>query len=108
MIASICLVILAVHHGDYPLMMFAVYLGAFVIGITIIVGILSQRTKCPLCMVPTMGNPSCVKHRRARKLFGSYRFRVALSALFAGYFACPYCQEMTSMEVRASRHRRGS
>jgi hypothetical protein len=78
-----------------------------VVCLNVIVRLLSQRTKCPLCMVPILGNPSCVKHRRARKLFGSYRFRVALSALFAGYVACPYCQEMTSMEVRASRHKRG-
>ncbi|MCX8496259.1 MAG: hypothetical protein ORN51_08770 [Akkermansiaceae bacterium] len=67
---------------------------------------MAQRTKCPLCMVPVMGSPSCVKHRRTRKLFGSYRFRVALSSLFAGYFTCPYCQEVTSMEVRPSRHKR--
>jgi len=103
MIAAISLVILAVHRDDYPLTLAAVTLGGFVIFLTVVGRMLAQRTKCPLCMVPVMGSPSCVKHRKARKLLGSYRLRVALSSLFLGYFSCPYCQEMTSMEVRASR-----
>jgi hypothetical protein len=60
----------------------------------------SSHTCCPLCMTPVLSNRSCSKHRRARKVFGSYRLLVALSILFRNSFRCPYCNEQTAMKVR--------
>ena len=102
-IASISLVVVATFHRDYPLALAAVSIGGLVIFLTILGRIMAQRTKCPLCMVPVLGASSCAKHRKAQKLLGSYRLRVAMTSLFLCYFACPYCQEMTAMEVRTPR-----
>lgn len=60
----------------------------------------SAHTCCPLCMTPVLSNRSCSKHRRARKIFGSYRLMVALSILFRNSFRCPFCYEQTAMKVR--------
>jgi len=61
---------------------------------------LASRAKCPLCMVPSLSNRGCAKNRNARKLFGSYRLRVAGTILLRNYFRCPYCGEPTVMELR--------
>lgn len=60
----------------------------------------AARAFCPLCMVPSMASKSCQKNRKARKLLGSYRTRVALSMMFRGHFVCPYCGEPTCVQVR--------
>lgn len=61
---------------------------------------MAQRARCPLCMVPPMVRKPCSKNRAARKLFGSYRLRVATGILIRGSFRCPYCNEPTAMETR--------
>jgi hypothetical protein len=61
------------------------------------------RARCPLCMNPPLVPRRCQKHRNARTLCGSHRFRVALAVLFTGKFTCPYCGEATRMEVRERR-----
>lgn len=60
----------------------------------------SSHNCCPLCMTPVLSNRFCSKHRRVRKIFGSYRLVVALSILFRNSFHCPYCNEQTAMKVR--------
>jgi len=59
-------------------------------------------TNCPLCWTPVLASMNCVKHRKARKLMGSYRLRVALAILFRNRFRCPYCNESTALELRHS------
>lgn len=63
------------------------------------------RLRCPLCMVPPLLNRRCARHRTARKMFGSYRLRVAQSILLGNHFRCPYCGEPTVMEVRYTNRR---
>lgn len=63
---------------------------------------LSSRAHCPLCLIHPLGHSSCSKHRTARRLLGSYRFRVACTVIFRNYFHCPYCGEATSVARRAS------
>jgi hypothetical protein len=60
----------------------------------------ASKVRCPLCMVPPLVSRGCAKNRRARRLFGSYRLRVAVSALALGSFRCPYCGEPTQMKAR--------
>jgi hypothetical protein len=62
--------------------------------------IMSNRLRCPLCMVPPLQNRRCAKHNNVPTTLGSHRLRVALSILFIGSFRCPYCGEPTAMEVR--------
>jgi hypothetical protein len=66
-----------------------------------------SRARCPLCMNPALVLRRCQKHRNARTLGGSYRFRVATAIFFTGRFTCPYCGERTRLVVR-DRRQRGS
>jgi hypothetical protein len=68
--------------------------------------IFGSRTKCPLCMNPPLRPRRCQKHRNAKKLFGSYRLRVAFSVFSRGNFVCPHCGEPTLLEVRDRRRPR--
>ena len=58
------------------------------------------RARCPLCMNPPLVPRSCQKHRRALRLFGSHRLRVAFSIFTRGRFVCPHCGESTALRVR--------
>lgn len=60
----------------------------------------AMKTKCPLCMTPVLAAKNCSKNKKARRLFGSYRLRVATSILFRNCFRCPYCSEPTQLTVR--------
>ena len=62
--------------------------------------IAASRTRCPLCCTPVLAPMRCAKHRRARMLLGSHRLRVALAILFKNQFRCPFCNEVTGLEVR--------
>lgn len=62
--------------------------------------ITSARARCPLCLVPSMAKKNCSKNRKAEKLLGSYRLKVASSIILHNHFRCPYCNEPTVLEVR--------
>lgn len=51
-------------------------------------------------MMPPLHPKRCQKNRRARRLLGSYRLRVATGVLLRDRFLCPYCGEATKMAVR--------
>jgi hypothetical protein len=63
--------------------------------------IVSAQARCPLCLTPPLALRYCAKHRKARRLLGSFRLRVACSIIFRNYFRCPYCGETTAIETRA-------
>ena len=75
-----------------------------------VIGILylffGSKVKCPLCMNPPLRPRHCQKHRNAKRLFGSYRLRVAFSVFFNDNFVCPHCGEPTMLEVRERHGRR--
>jgi hypothetical protein len=56
--------------------------------------------KCPLCRSGPMMSKRCAKHNQARKLFSSYRLRVAATVLLRNRYRCPYCGESTQCRVR--------
>lgn len=62
--------------------------------------IVASRAGCPLCRTPVLASLGCVKHRKAKRLLGSYPLRVALAITFKEQFRCPYCNEPTGMEVK--------
>ena len=62
--------------------------------------IMAGRLRCPLCMVPSLLNRRCSKHKGAATMFGSHRLNVAHSILLKDSFRCPYCGEPTAMQVR--------
>ena len=68
--------------------------------------IISLQTKCPLCVPPVLASKSCSKNKKAQKLFGSYRLRVAASILSRNHYRCPYCSEPTELVVRDRKSRR--
>jgi hypothetical protein len=61
------------------------------------------RARCPLCLIPPFHGKGCQKERRVKRLFSSYRLKVATDVLFKNYFRCPYCGETT--KVASRRHR---
>ncbi len=62
--------------------------------------IAASHAGCPLCRTPVLAPMACMKHRKAKRLLGSYKLRVALAIMFKERFRCPYCNEHTAMEVR--------
>ena len=42
----------------------------------------------------------CTRHKKAEKLLGSYRAKVAVTILSKNMFRCSYCGERTMMQVR--------
>jgi hypothetical protein len=70
--------------------------------------IVGTGARCPLCRVPSLSSSQCSKNRKARHVMGSHRLYVALAVIVRGYFHCPYCGELTSIEVRQRlrNHRR--
>ena len=70
-------------------------------GLTLIIQCqVASRANCPLCVTPVLAVKSCVKHRNARRLLGSYRLRVTLAVLFLNRFRCPYCGECSLLQPR--------
>ena len=61
------------------------------------------RARCPLCLIPPLHQKKCQKDRRVKRLFSSYRLKVATDVLFKDYFRCPYCGEATKVASRGRR-----
>jgi len=101
LIASFVLVLgYAMVMGQTELIELGMMLGAGTVVVGFLQWALAGKTRCPLCMTPVLAHKSCSKNRKARRLLGSYRLRVALAICFQGYFKCQYCNEPTSIEVR--------
>ena len=94
------LLLYAVLAGDRRLMIYGL--------LGLITGILlglaqwmaAARAGCPLCSTPVLAPMRCARHRKARRLPGSYPLRVATAILFTDQFRCPYCNEPTAMDVK--------
>ena len=104
----ICLPVFLVYSliiGDHDL----THVGLAMMGASVLLAIflwaLVNRLRCPLCLGLPLAISGSVKNRRALRLLGSYRFRVAVTILTKGHFRCPYCGEFTSVEVRRRRYR---
>lgn len=100
LIAAMVLGILGLINGSPELLRwFLITIAATpVLGISYL--ITGHRARCPLCMNPPIVPRRCQKHRNSRRLFGSYRLRVAAAIMFSGTFVCPYCGERTALELR--------
>jgi hypothetical protein len=105
--AGVLLYALVMQQQQPNLLMIGAWLAGAAVLAAILQWIFANRANCPLCLTSVLASRGCMKHRNSRKLFGSYRLRVALSAFFRGYFRCPYCNEPTSLEVRERNKRRG-
>jgi len=104
----ICLPVFLVYSliiGDHDL----THVGLAMVGASVLLAIflwaLVNRLRCPLCLGLPLAISGSVKNRRALRLLGSYRFRVAVTILTKGHFRCSYCGEFTSVEVRRRRYR---
>ena len=81
------------------------HLAAGMFATALLVGVIqwaiSTRAHCPLCLAPPIAHRCCSKHRKAKRLLGSYRLRVACTVIFRNYFRCPYCGEPTAIGTSA-------
>lgn len=58
----------------------------------------ASHAGCPLCQTPVLAPKRCLKHRKARRLLGSYHLRVALAIMFTDRFRCPYCNRPSEID----------
>jgi hypothetical protein len=96
LVSLVCAILIQDRQSSY----LALGIAGFSLITVILLWAISGRTNCPLCMTPVLAHKRCSKHRRARKLLGSYRMRAAAGILVKNSFLCPYCNEPTVMEVR--------
>lgn len=90
----------AVWHSSHEMMLMVLTgIGVFVLT-WLLYMLAASLCKCPLCRSGPMSSKRCVRHRNARRLFGSYRMRVAAGVLFTNHFRCPYCGEPTRCQVK--------
>lgn len=94
------LLLVSFYSNDQHMMVFGSILVALSFVLIIAQWTVASHAGCPLCRTPVLAPMGCVKHRKARRLLGSYKLRVALSIMFKETFRCPYCNEPTAMEVR--------
>jgi hypothetical protein len=80
-------------------------LGIFCMLLVVTQWMAGSGTACPLCRTAVLAPKDCSKHRKAKRVLGSHRLRVAIEILFRNRFRCPYCNESTTMELRETIHR---
>lgn len=99
MLTAAALLLVSFFANDQQMMV----VGSILVPISIILifaqWIAASHVGCPLCRTPILAPIECVKHRKARRLLGSYKLRVALAIMFKERFRCPYCNERTAMEA---------
>lgn len=98
-----CTIVKAILHDDRVGIMIGGGIGGaavLILGVQLLIG---ERTRCPLCLTPVLGNKRCAKHRSAKTILGSYRLRVALAIFFTESFRCPYCNEPSVLLIRDRR-----
>ena len=84
---------LAFWHFGLMLAFFAVY------------RVVAHAAHCPLCRGSILVGSRAQRSSRAKRLFNSYRLRVAADILVKNRFACPYCYESTRCTVKERRGR---
>lgn len=110
-LAAAGMLLVSLLASDRQLMIFGSSLVAVSLVLIIAQWVAASHVGCPLCRTPVLGSMGCLKHRKARRLLGSYQLRVAFAIMFTERFRCPYCNESTAMEVRETlrgSHTRGS
>lgn len=97
---AVGLLLVSLPANDRHLMIYGLVLAIVGVLLVITQWIAASHAGCPLCRTPVLAPMGCMKHRKARRLLGSYKLRVALSIMFTERFRCPYCNEPTAMDVR--------
>jgi hypothetical protein len=91
----------ALFMANRDLTHLAIILLGLVVPIALLQWLVANRARCPLCIGLPLAHMACATHRGTRRIFGSYRLRVAISVIFQGWFRCPYCGESVAIEVRS-------
>jgi len=94
-LAASGLLLVSVFANDRHLLIFGSILVAVSLALILAQWIAASHAGCPLCMTPVLAPMGCMKHRKAKRLLGCYRLRVAFAIMFTERFRCPYCNEST-------------
>ena len=86
---------IAVYFREPQIAMVGLGLAGFTAVLLIAYRIFSASAHCPLCRAPVIGGSGAQRNRHSRRLFGSYRLRVASGIIVRNRFVCPYCNEAT-------------
>lgn len=105
--------LVVIRYASLPAMAVLVALGftgrtgAFFVGFAVLLAfllssliltILQRDLRCVVCLNPVLLTLRCGKHVKARKIFGSYSLRTALSVLTSSSFRCIHCGEKNRVE----------
>lgn len=85
---------------DLEFMKITIFCVCLVVALALLYRVMAGSASCPLCRNQPLISKGCQKHRKAQRLFGSYRYRVAGSVLLTGSFRCPYCGESSACRVK--------
>jgi predicted RNA-binding Zn-ribbon protein involved in translation (DUF1610 family) len=100
LVAASGTLIYAFLEHQKPLLLGAFGVVLFSVFLLLIYRLVSSSARCPLCTVPVLLSKRCQRNRKAQRLFGSYRFKVAKDIALRGSFRCPYCGEETLCQVK--------
>ena len=94
-VATIAVITCALVLNDRQLFVLALALLAWDLVLLVTCRLVASGARCPLCMGPIFLSRRCQRNQHARKIFGSYRLRVAGNIILTNTFKCPYCGEST-------------
>jgi hypothetical protein len=95
-----------IYLRDQKLALVALGLLGITLLLIVLYRIFASSAHCPLCRAPVLGGSGAQRNRRAGRIFGSHRLRVASNIILNNTFVCPYCHEATRCVVK-DRHLRG-
>lgn len=98
MMAACGLLLVSFFADDQHLLIFGSTLVSTSLLLLIAQWVAASHAGCPLCRTPVLSPMRCLKHRKARRLLGSYHLRVALAIMFTDRFRCPYCNRPSEIE----------
>ncbi|MGB0991076.1 MAG: hypothetical protein ACPG32_01240 [Akkermansiaceae bacterium] len=93
-IAGTGVVVFAVLGGYFQELMYLYIAGgcaAALLTLQVIHVMEAGKVICPMCRSQLMSAQRCARHRQAKKLFGSYRLRLAVQVVLTNAFTCQFC-----------------
>jgi hypothetical protein len=110
LLAAVSVLVIGYAMFVFDTMLAIIGIGAFMFcGVMAIMQwLVAARARCPLCLTQPVTVRGCSTNRNAKRLFGSHRLQVAVSIILRNQFRCPYCGELTTLEVRDGFQRRSS
>lgn len=104
LLAAVGLLVVSLFANERDLMIFGSIFVAISVLLLVAQWIVASQVGCPMCKTPVFSPIRCLKHRKARRLLGSYHLRVALAIMFTDRFRCPFCNQKSEVNLTDKVH----